>query len=46
MGLWLLLACGVSDLFSGQAGIYRSQRIGHAKHRALAEEGIRPPWPQ
>jgi H+/Cl- antiporter ClcA len=41
VGVYAGLACVVSYLFSGQAGIYRSQRIGQAKHRALPE-GITP----
>jgi H+/Cl- antiporter ClcA len=33
MGTYAALACVLSYLFSGHAGIYRSQRAGHAKHR-------------
>lgn len=31
------IACVVSYLFSGHTGIYRTQRIGHAKHRQFPE---------
>lgn len=40
VGIYAALACVVSYLFSGHTGIYRSQRVGHAKHRH-APEGIR-----
>lgn len=40
MGIYAGLACVVSYLFSGHTGIYRSQRVGHAKHRH-APEGIK-----
>jgi H+/Cl- antiporter ClcA len=33
IGVYAGLACVVSDLFSGHTGLYRSQRIGDAKHR-------------
>jgi H+/Cl- antiporter ClcA len=33
IGVYAGLACVVSYLFSGHTGIYRSQRIGEAKHR-------------
>jgi H+/Cl- antiporter ClcA len=33
VGTYAALACVLSYLFSGHAGIYRSQRAGHAKHR-------------
>lgn len=36
-GLYAAIACVVSYLFSGHSGIYRSQRIGHGKHRNLPE---------
>jgi len=39
MGVYAALACIVSYLFSGHAGIYRAQRIGHAKHRPAPLEG-------
>jgi H+/Cl- antiporter ClcA len=39
-GVYAALGCVVSYLFSGHTGIYRSQRIGQGKHRAV-EEGIR-----
>lgn len=38
VGIYAMLACVVSYLFSGHTGIYRSQRIGQAKHRAVPEE--------
>lgn len=34
------LACVMSYLFSGHAGIYKSQRVGHPKHPAVPE-GLR-----
>lgn len=37
IGVYAALACVVSYLFSGHTGIYRSQRIGQGKHRAVAE---------
>lgn len=37
IGIYALLACVISYLFSGHTGIYRSQRVGHAKHRELPE---------
>lgn len=40
IGVYAALACTVSYLCSGATGIYRSQRIGHAKH-GQAPEGIR-----
>lgn len=40
IGVYAGVACVVSYLFSGHTGIYRSQRVGHAKHRH-APEGIK-----
>jgi H+/Cl- antiporter ClcA len=40
VGVFAAIACVVSYLFSGHTGIYRSQRVGHAKHRH-APEGIK-----
>lgn len=40
VGIYAGIACVVSYLFSGYTGIYRSQRVGHAKHRH-APEGIK-----
>ncbi len=37
VGIYAMLACVVSYLFSGHTGIYRSQRVGQAKHRAVPE---------
>ena len=37
IGVHAALACVLSYLASGHAGIYRAQRIGHAKHRHLPE---------
>ncbi|MCS0588254.1 voltage-gated chloride channel family protein [Massilia norwichensis] len=37
VGIYAMLACVVSYLFSGHTGIYRSQRIGQSKHRAVPE---------
>jgi H+/Cl- antiporter ClcA len=34
---YAIVACVVSYLFSGHAGIYKSQRIGHPKHRHMPE---------
>lgn len=40
VGVFAAVACVVSYLFSGHTGIYRSQRVGQAKHRH-APEGIK-----
>lgn len=40
VGVFAAMACVVSYLFSGHSGIYRSQRVGQAKHRH-APEGIK-----
>lgn len=40
IGVYAALACTVSYLCSGATGIYRSQRIGHAKH-GQAPEGLK-----
>lgn len=40
IGVFAAVACVVSYLFSGHTGIYRSQRVGQAKHRH-APEGIK-----
>lgn len=40
IGVYAGIACVISYLFSGHTGIYRSQRVGHAKHRQ-APEGIK-----
>ena len=37
IGIYAGIACVVSYLFSGHTGIYRSQRVGHAKHRPTPE---------
>jgi H+/Cl- antiporter ClcA len=37
IGVYALLACVTSYLFSGHTGIYRAQRVGHAKHRDVPE---------
>lgn len=40
-GAYAAIACVVSYLFSGHAGIYHSQRVGHSKHaRTKDEEGL------
>ena len=40
-GAYASIACVVSYLFSGHAGIYNSQRVGRSKHHAnAAEEGL------
>ncbi|CAN5771991.1 voltage-gated chloride channel family protein [soil metagenome] len=40
IGVYAAIACVVSYLFSGHTGIYRSQRIGHAK-RSDAPVGVK-----
>ncbi|MDE2431455.1 MAG: voltage-gated chloride channel family protein [Burkholderiales bacterium] len=40
IGVHAGIACVVSYLFSGHAGIYKSQRVGYAKHRHVPE-GLR-----
>jgi H+/Cl- antiporter ClcA len=40
VGVYASIACVISYLFSGHTGIYRAQRVGHAKHRH-APEGIK-----
>ncbi len=40
IGPYAAIACVISYLFSGHTGIYRAQRVGHAKHRQVPE-GIR-----
>ena len=40
IGVYAGIACVISYLFSGHSGIYRSQRVGHAKHRH-APEGMK-----
>jgi H+/Cl- antiporter ClcA len=40
VGIYAGIACVISYLFSGHTGIYRSQRVGQAKHRH-APEGIK-----
>jgi H+/Cl- antiporter ClcA len=37
-GAYAGIACVISYLFSGHAGIYTAQRLGRAKHRSLAHE--------
>ena len=37
IGIYAGIACVVSYLFSGHTGIYRSQRVGFAKHRPTPE---------
>ncbi len=37
VGVYAAMACVVSYLFSGHTGIYRSQRVGHGKHRSVPE---------
>ena len=41
IGPYAGLACVVSYLFSGHTGIYKAQRIGHAKHHRHIPEGIK-----
>ena len=40
VGVYAGIACVISYLFSGHSGIYRSQRVGQAKHRP-APEGMK-----
>ncbi len=40
IGVYAAIACIISYLFSGHTGIYKSQRVGHSKHRH-APEGIK-----
>lgn len=40
VGVFAAIACVVSYLFSGHTGIYRSQRVGYAKH-VHAPEGMK-----
>jgi H+/Cl- antiporter ClcA len=37
IGVYAALGCVLSYLFSGHTGIYRAQRLGQGKHRALPE---------
>jgi len=41
IGTFAGIACVVSYLFSGHTGIYRAQRIGHAKHHRHVPEGLK-----
>ena len=41
IGSFAGIACVVSYLLSGHTGIYRSQRIGHAKHHRHIPEGMK-----
>ena len=41
VGLYALIACVLSYLFSGHTGIYRAQRIGQVKHASTLPEGLR-----
>jgi len=38
IGPYAAIACVVSYLFSGHTGIYRAQRVGHAKHPPIPED--------
>jgi len=40
IGPYAGIACVVSYLFSGHTGIYRAQRVGHAKHHRHVPEGM------
>lgn len=37
IGVYALIACVISYLFSGHTGIYKAQRVGQAKHRHVPE---------
>ena len=37
IGIYAVIVCVISYLFSGHTGIYRAQRVGHSKHRHLPE---------
>ena len=39
IGPYAAIACVISYLFSGHTGIYRAQRVGHAKHHRHVPEG-------
>lgn len=41
IGPYAAIACVVSYLFSGHTGIYRAQRVGHAKHHRHIPEGMK-----
>ncbi len=41
IGVFAGIACVVSYLFSGHSGIYRSQRVAHAKHQPRADETLK-----
>jgi H+/Cl- antiporter ClcA len=41
IGPYAVIACVVSYLFSGHTGIYRAQRVAHAKHHRHIPEGIK-----
>ncbi len=41
IGPYAAIACVVSYLFSGHTGIYRAQRVGHAKHHRHVPEGMK-----
>lgn len=38
IGVYALVACVISYLFSGHTGIYKAQRVGQAKHRHVPED--------
>ncbi len=40
IGPYAAIACVISYLFSGHTGIYRAQRVGHAKHHRHVPEGM------
>lgn len=37
IGVYALVACVISYLFSGHTGIYKAQRIGHSKHHPMPD---------
>lgn len=37
IGIYALVTCVISYLFSGHTGIYKAQRVGHSKHRPMPE---------
>ena len=41
IGPYAGIACVISYLFSGHTGIYRAQRVGHAKHHRHVPEGMK-----
>lgn len=45
IGIYAVLACVMSYLFSGHSGIYRAQRIGQTKHQPIQADIKLGDWP-